>query len=528
MNVTKKNFFCVCTTLLLFLSFPKTDAWFLAWIAYVPLLSVILLEKSAKKAFAEGFFSHVVFYSLLLWWVAFVPHIGSMGMPAVLALSCAESLFAAVFCAVFWNISKKILSHKSSLLRLFHAAFFSSCFFVACDYARSLGFFGFTWGSLGYTQYKNLPVIQISEWTGYHGVTFLVMFVNVCLAFFASSLCLPDKTTRTGNFYNTMPVAAFLFVLLAWFLGNVRMENFRQNVFYDETSSSTVSVAIIQGNTVRDTKWNWAYREHVFGVYETLSRQALAKKPKLLVYPERVIAYEELNDPYYNGFRFSRIAKELNVVLATGLSDSRGKGKFYNAAAVFSPSGRLLGKFHKTKLVPFGEKVPLKNLFLHFDYNPWGDWDDDSTGETFNPIETSIGNIGFNICYETTYAHISRQLVKNGAEILVGVIADSWYREVETYQHTAMFVFRAVENRRFAVRASDSGISCVITPEGKILHATKPFTRAIVHGTIQPLSTLTFYTRYGDVFVWLCVVYCMISLIFLFTNKQRANHETKK
>lgn len=517
MRFSVKLFLCVSTSVLLFLSFPKTDAWFLAWIAYAPLFSVILLEKSAKKAFAEGFFSHVVFYSLLLWWVAFVPHIGSMGIPAVLALSCAESLFAAVFCAAFWNISKKTLSHKSSLLRLFHAALFSSALFVACDYVRSLGFFGFTWGALGYSQYKNLPVIQISEWTGYYGVTFLVMFVNVCL------VMLPQFLYVLSN-----PRGRKILKILSIFCAVSILVVATTNLLFKMTPPlvpfpSGHDVAIIQGNTKRDVHWDGAYREYVWKEYEKLSREAMKHNPRpnLLVYPESLIALGDFSEPYYTA-RFAAIARKFRVTLATGGFDRDAQGNTYNAAAVFSPDGKILGKFYKTKLVPFGEYALLKDMFVKLGYNPWGDWVNLSAGKNFKPVfARTVGDIGFNICYETTYAHISRQLVKNGANVLIGIVADSWFKEVETYQQTAMFVFRAVENRRYAIRAADSGISAIITPKGEILNATKPFTQAIIHGDIFfPFHSITFYTRYGDVFVAFCVIYCMITSAFLFMQKE--------
>ncbi len=511
MSFAIKTFLCATTSFLLFFSFPKADAWFLAWAAYVPLLIVLLNEKNPKKAFAQGFFSHTLFYIFLMRWVPAIQRIGNIGIPALFLLSAVSALYPSVFCVVFFYMKEKLFSQKTSFLKLLHLALFSSFLFVVCDYVRSLGFFGFTWGSLGYTQYKNLPVIQIAEWTGYHGVTFLVILVNVCL------VMLPQSITVLSNPHERKIFARFCVVTILVIVAIYLHAAFR--VINTKLLPPGKKVAIIQGNTVRDTNWTPAYRESVFGVYEKLSKQAMTRKPELLVYPERVIAYGDLNEPYYV-FRLANIAKSLNVVLATGVSDSIGKDKFYNTAAVFSREGRLLGKFYKTKLVPFGEKVPFKNLFLRFGYNPWGNWLDDSAGETFNPIDTPVGKIGFNICYETTYAHVSRLLVKNGAEILVGVIADSWYKEVETYQHTAMFVFRAVENRRYAIRTADSGISAIITLKGEILNATKPFTQAIVHGTVQPLTALTFYTRHGDVFAWFCVVYCMISLFFLFRGKK--------
>ncbi len=511
MRFFTKLVLCGATGLFLSLSFPKADLCFLAWIAYVPLFVAILNETSAKRAFAEGWFSNFIFYVLLLYWVASVPHIGNMGIPAVLAMSLIEALYSAVFCAVFWITCKKLLNDNASFLRLLHVALFPSAFFVACDYARSLGFFGFTWGALGYSQYKNLPVIQIAEWTGYYGVTFLVILVNIWLALFVNAI---RVGFRGKKIYFVLPAIFFLVLTVAWI--------FLFNLLINEHLYS-VHVAIIQGNTKRDVHWDGAYREYVWNEYEKLSREAMKHnpKPQLLVYPESLIAQGDFSEPYYTA-RFAELAKKFNVMLATGGFDRDAQGNTYNTAAVFSPEGKLLGKFYKTKLVPFGEYAPLKELFVKLGYNPWGDWVNLSVGKNFKPVFTrSPGTIdltiGFNICYETTYAHISRKLVKNGADVLIGVIADSWYKEVETYQHTAMFVFRAVENRRYAIRAADSGISCIIKPDGQILNATKPFTQAVIHGDIfSPVDDITFYTRYGDVFVAFCVIYFVMSAVFLF------------
>lgn len=511
MRFTIKVFLCVSTGVLLFLSFPEADVWVLAWVAYVPLFLVLMSEENFKRAAAYGFFTHVLFYVLLLYWVPAVPHIGSMGIPGLLVLALVSSIYPAVFCAGFWIASRKLLSGNVSFLRLLHTALFLSALFVACDFARSLGFFGFTWGALGYSQYKNLPVIQIAEWTGYHGVTFLVIFVNVCLAFFLYAWVIQRRGLRKIVFFVLPAGSPVILLLILILLGS---NNF-------SGGHLLIQIAVIQGNTKRDVPWNEAYREYVWDEYEKLSHEAMKHnpRPQLLVYPESLIALGDFSEPYYAA-RFSTIAKKFHVTLATGGFDTDAQGNTYNAAAVFSPEGKLLGKFYKTKLVPFGEYAPLKDMFVKFGYNPWGSWINLSAGKNFNAIQTAAGNIGFNICYETTYAPISRLLVKNGANVLIGVIADSWFKEVETYQQTAMFVFRAVENRRYVIRAADSGISAVITPEGEILNATKPFTQATVYGKVSMNSALTFYTLYGDVFVALCVIYCVMSAVFLLMQKR--------
>ena len=192
----------------------------------------------------------------------------------------------------------------------------------------------------------------------------------------------------------------------------------------------------------------------------------------------------------------------------------------YNSAYLVSPSGELTGKYDKTHLVPFGEYVPLSNLLFFIGSLGEGIGDFKSGNEIFN-FSLPQGKFGVLICFEIIFPDLCRRFVKHGAGFLVTLTNDAWFgRTAAPYQHFAMATFRAVENRVFVARAANTGISGFINPKGKILKQGGIFTEEAMTGVIRLSRKKTFYTLYGDIFVWVCSAFSILLLISLFLQKQ--------
>jgi apolipoprotein N-acyltransferase len=171
---------------------------------------------------------------------------------------------------------------------------------------------------------------------------------------------------------------------------------------------------------------------------------------------------------------------------------------------MLSPGGELVLRYHKIQLVPFGEYVPLQPLLTLggrlsaklveqvADFTPG--------------VEAAVGEvdgrrIGGFICYESVFPQLVRRFSAGGAELLVNMTNDAWYgRTSAPYQHLAMSVFRAVENRRTLVRAANTGITAIVDPFGRVVEKTALFGRTVLVGDVDVVSARTFYTRHGDVF----------------------------
>ena len=181
----------------------------------------------------------------------------------------------------------------------------------------------------------------------------------------------------------------------------------------------------------------------------------------------------------------------------------------------------IVGRYDKRHLVPFGEYVPLRSLLFFFSKFVEGIGDFESgTGPWTLPFPHQIREnheirFGVPICFEVIFPDLVRQFVKDGADFLVTITNDAWFGDsIAPYQHFGMVVLRAVENRVAFARAANTGISGFIAPDGRILKATPIFTQQSVTGTIPLRTTITFYTKYGDVFAWACVI-LISSLLWL-------------
>jgi len=171
-------------------------------------------------------------------------------------------------------------------------------------------------------------------------------------------------------------------------------------------------------------------------------------------------------------------------------------------------------------LVPYGEYVPLRRFFPFIKKLTAGIGDFKS-GEGFFPMEAGGRKIGVLICYEGILAEAGRAYKRQGAELLVNITNDAWFGNTSApYQHLSMTVFRAVENRLFLARAANTGISAIIDPTGKILKQSGIFERTILQGEIKFLKIPTVYSRYGDLFVYLCL-FILASIYFISERRRK-------
>lgn len=251
------------------------------------------------------------------------------------------------------------------------------------------------------------------------------------------------------------------------------------------------------------------YLEGVIGGYQRLLN-GIDRKVDLVVLPESItlagfpLQQRELLEP------FTQFARERRAYVLLGLVDYRA-GRYYNAAALLSPGGEVVGVYDKVHLVPFGEYIPLRGLLERLRLLGWveeavpGDF---TPGKSFSPLASSLGKIASPISFESIFPQINRSFTRNGAQLLATVTNEAWYKgSFALPQHFAMGVFRAVENRRFFIQSSNAGLSGIISPRGEILARSPQQKPAIVYGTVSLRDEMTFYARYGNWLVYLAALY---------------------
>jgi apolipoprotein N-acyltransferase len=384
-------------------------------------------------------------------------------------------------------------------------------FWVAFEFLRAYFLTGFPWALIGYTQYRTLPLIQMTDITGVYGLSFLILFVNV--------LVYELWRWVTGSGRARYPVkttfVAVSLMSLSLGYGFVRLNS--------ADTGKEIKVALAQGNIPQDVKWDPSFQEETVAIYERLSRKAAGTGTDLVVWPESSLPFFFQKEEAYSK-RVSLLAKELNswlVVSSPALEREDGKERLLNSAFLISSDGTTVGRSDKVHLVPFGEYVPMAKLlpFVKKMVQGIGDF---SSGRSITPLAAPFGRMGLLICFEGIFPEISRQYVRNGAGLLVNITNDAWFGDSSApYQHLSMSVFRAVENRVPLVRSANTGITAFIDSRGHVQGMTRLFREALLTGSVRMGSDRTFYTRFGDVFAWVCTAASLAIIGFVLFRRGR-------
>jgi apolipoprotein N-acyltransferase len=494
----------IVSGILLVLSFPVFDFYFLAWIAFVPLL-VSLWGKRGRQAFVHGYvFGLVYFFGTLYWVYHSINFYGGVSFPAsisIVLLLCAYlSLYPALFSGIFIALVRK--SRLPALL-------IAPVIWVALEFVRSYALTGFPWASVGYSQYKFLHMIQISDITGIYGVSFLVLAVNGAIV----DLFLLRKRVRDMPLFpssSTFAGIAILAVLLggAFVYGSWRLGQ--------EREGHTIRVSVVQGNIEQDKKWAPAYQNEVLDTYFNLSGKAAESSPQLIVWPETAL-------PFFFDFDKENTAKLTDfekglgsdLLFGTVLVKQRSAEKVLlsNSAVLLDKEGKTIYEYDKIHMVPFGEYVPLRSIlfFINKLVTGIGDY---VPGKEYVKAKTGFGSFATLICYEVIFPGLVRKFYTDGGDFIVNITNDAWFGDTAgPYQHFSMAVFRAIENRKPLIRVANTGISGFIDSSGRMLFSTPIFRRLVLTEKVKTDSTMTFYTRYGDLFSYLCMVLSIIMVI---------------
>ncbi len=507
-------FWALVSGVLLALSFPKSGLSGLAYIAFLPLFFSLDRNRNKIPVFFSGMVTGFFYNLLTIYWITLtMENYGGVPKSLSLCVLLIFSLYLSLFVGVFAYGVGRFL--QSATLFLWGTPFL----WVALEYARAHLLTGFPWELLGYSQYLNLPVIQISDLTGVYGVSFLIILVN-CGLF----LALTGFGSGNGVRRQLVPLACVILCLVGTLLyGANRLREIRSG-----TIRSKIRVSVVQGNIQQDRKWDPKYRSRILSIYARLSQKAGLNHPDLIIWPEAAVPFYFMMDRPDQA-RLLTLIDDLGVDLLFGGPDVRlknGKEDYFNSAFLVSPAGRLRGRYDKIHLVPFGEYVPLRRalFFVHPIIDQIGDM---KPGDGISLMRTDKGSCGTPICFEIVFPDLVRRFVRDGADFIATLTNDDWFgRSSAPYQHFSMAVFRAVENRVPVVRAANSGISGVIAPDGRVVKRTGIFQEDVFTEDLDLADRpLSFYTRFGDLFAWVCVIGAFLCLAGTY---RRSGREEKR
>ena len=498
----------ILSGVLLTLSFPPGNFSFIAWFALVPLLKSIE-DTPPSKAFRLGLYSGLAHYLTLIYWIIVVLECyGNLNVFVAILALILLSLYLSLYVALFSCLTAGLKESRFALL-------LTACFWIALEYLKANLLTGFPWCLLGYTQYKQLYLIQTADLFGVYGIGFLIVLVNGLIFRIVTKHYRLNSTFLKWQL--PIPVL-FLFGTLIY--GHYNLSENRT----DEHAGQSVNTAIIQANIDQSVKWDPAYQVETIKTYQRLTRAARAFQPQLIVWPETSLPFFFQDNPDFSPKIFS-LAGESGAILVFGspaYKRHQGAINYYNRAYMMVPDTGQIKYYDKMHLVPFGEYVPLKKYlpFINHLVESAGNF---AAGEKLTSLKTGDLSLGVLICFEAIFPELARGLTRDGANVLVNITNDAWFgRSSAPYQHISMSVFRSVENRRPMIRAANTGFSAFIGSTGAILSKSTLFAEAVLAGSVTPVSSpLTFYSRFGDLFANSLLLLSFAYVLTLLWRKRR-------
>jgi len=458
-------------------------------VALTPLL-IAVNNRSPLRALGLGFVTGVIYFTGTLYWITNVMAVyGGLARSVSMLVNAALIAFLALFPAMFAVVTARLLA------RLGPAALLASpLVWVATEVGRTYVLGGFPWVLLGYSQVSALPVAQFASVVGVYGLSALVALVSAAAATFGLS--------REARQWRPIVVAAGLLLAVVVAGGAVRL-----NRSVLTRLGEPVRVGLIQANVDQAEKWDASRASTIFERHMDLTRQAIDDGAEIVLWPESSMPYR-YEERGAASQRIREMARSSTVPILLGSNEIADDEpvRFYNAAFLVRSDGTTGGVYRKMRLVPFGEYIPLKNLFFFAAplTEAVGDF---SAGRDATVMDAGGHKISTAICYEIVFPGLVRRFVANGSNLLTTITNDAWFGDTAApYQHFAQAAMRAIENGRYLVRAANTGISGAVDPYGRVLAQSELFTPVVTTVDVRYLDTQTFYARFGDWFAWVSVV----------------------
>jgi len=522
----------VASGVLQVLIFPSPSLYGLCWIALAPLLVAIVSPLGSRQAvldrqgrsvhaittwqgFLLGYLCGVVWYAGSCFWVYNVMHVyGGLSAPTAVGVLILFCLYLGLYHGLFGAMLARVTRHDDSpegrARALLRALALAPFLWVAVELARAR-ITGFPWDVLGTAQVDNIPLTRIATLTGVYGVSFVIALVNAGIV--AALYAVPARRSR-------MLSIAFAVALL-----------FQLGTFVHPAKlPSRESAVLVQQNIPLDLYWNQAFLERTLGELNAISALAEASPTggfRLVVWPESPAPFFDNNPTVKQSL--TQLARNQNAYIVAGMvgtferqPDTQRDEEVANRAALIAPSGEWVERYDKIHLVPWGEYVPFKSIFVFAEKltREVGNFRAGTERTVFSAGEKRLAAF---ICYESVFPDEIRQFAQRGAQVFINISNDGWFgRWGAPGQHLNMARMRAIENYRWLLRATNTGITASLDPYGRIVaHAPRDIRTALV-APFNFESHVTFYARYGDWFAYACAIISLLALFVRFRFRVRA------
>lgn len=526
-----RRFLCLLVSALLTgltLVFPEVG--FFEWITLIPVGVFLLTYASQREVrlrclYGYGLIFFWCFYLVVFHWFVnlypldFIDGMTKGGALAVvlvawLGLSLLQALMGGLVFVFAGLLLRTRLSDRYPLSRPFLLA----ALWAFYEWTQTLGWWGVPWGRLPIGQSKYLIGLQTASWFGSYFITFLLVAVNLCLAY---ALCKIMSEPKERWLLSVRGACAAVAVMLIFQYGAGTVLWFSK-----PEATRTVRVAVVQGNISSHEKWSFESTKRTREVYREYTLRAAEEGADVVVWPETALPYTVDEDTSY----LVNLAREANVTILVGAFTEDEESRQYNSIACFLPDGSMHDTVYaKRRLVPFGEFVPLRGLIETL-IPPLAELvlsgEDVAWGEGANVVALEEGKLGSLICFDSIYEDLTRDSVLDGAELICLSTNDSWFTDsAALYMHNAQAQLRAIESGRYVARSANTGISTVISDRGEVLADLEPLVDGMLVEDVAMRDSMTLYARIGNLFVYFCGIglSCLLlsELVWCIRQKRR-------
>ncbi len=478
-------------------------------IIHIPLLvmgfpaAVFLLAREAsstKQAFLYGWLTGTLGVSLGMYWLV-VPVNVFGGFPLLLSLPVPIAMGAAngVYTAVIASVLHKGRG-KSELWQVLFM-FLTWYFF---EWLRAWFVSGFTWMAIAPALAAFPMLVQGASLIGLEGLSALY-------ASLGAGLVTKKRSVQAFSLLGVLALIGFGFVRMQ---GDIEKDNV-----------ATGTYLLVQGNISQELKWNPQMQATTLDKYLKLSIDAVNARVHdeidVVVYPETALPFYLQNENEFHAKLKQFTQKHQIPIISGGATYRRGLGKLqlFNSAFLIKPEQKseaislALGQvYSKQHLVPFGEYIPpfLDLKAFEFLFAGLGAF---TPGKYQVPLEYNGHSLGILICYEAIFSYLAQESVEKGAQVLVNISNDAWYGySAAAKQHLDLSLLRAIEQNRYMVRSTNTGITAFISPYGEILSQTSLFEDATLVGNIGYRDVKTIYHY---LFPYLPYVFNLLFIVFV-------------
>ena len=501
------------------LIFPLPGIYVLSWFALAPLIVALLRARpfgelevagdvrlqpaSPAQGFLLAYMCGILWYAGTCYWIYdTMRQFGGLNAPAAVLVVFLFCCYLGLYHGLF-GFLVGLLAHPKDNRR---ALVMTPVLWVAVELARTR-VTAFPWNLLGISQVDNVALCRIASWTGVYGISFEIVLVNVALA----AAFLVSRERRSSLLVAAVAAAA---VLQAG------------RLIEPPPAKPDRAALLLQQNIPVAADWSPAYLQQTLSELAAVTERATADHAgsvDLIIWPESPAPFFT-NDPRFRE-ALSAIARNTHLWIVAGSIGSNAphpnaEGAIFNSAVLVSPAGEWTSRYDKVHLVPFGEYLPFPTLFS-FAGGLTKEVGQFEHGMSRNPLKAGGEALGVFICYESVFPGEVRQFADQGAQVFVNLSNDGWYGDSGAYaQHLNQTRMRAIENNRWILSATDTGVTGSIDPWGRVAARVPRKERAALLAPYALTSVTTFYTRHGDWFAYACAIILLGALIERFVSSR--------